>query len=82
MEIREAIAAAQHEIWSHWMRHLFTCGEFDEAGNFILPREVAQHWQRQMRTPYQKLSEREKDSDREQADKILALLNMDSIQQG
>lgn len=46
MDLREAIAAAQHDIWSHWMRYLFSCGEFDGAGNFILPKETVLHWQR------------------------------------
>lgn len=44
-------------------------------GAFSIPPGLVRHWARQMDTPYEELSEREKESDREQADKVLAVLD-------
>lgn len=82
MPVREALADVQHEIWSHWMRYFFTkcqnrqpwLGEGDEGTYTVFPISLANRWTRQMNTPYAELSEQEKNSDREQADKILAVL--------
>lgn len=65
----EAVADAQHEIWSHWMKYLFTCGH-NVDGNFIIPKDKVERWKRQMNTPYNELTEKEKDSDRDQAKKV------------
>lgn len=70
--IREACAAVQHEIWSSWMRYLFeTTIDMGHNGLAISPSNVIR-WARQMNTPYDELSEEEKESDRHQADKILS----------
>jgi len=81
-DIRENLAAAQHDIWAHWMRYMFTQGRFFQTltGENVdkvvetwgMPADKVIRWRRQMNTPYSDLSEAEKDSDREQADKILA----------
>lgn len=74
-ELREHIAAVQHEIWSHWMRYLFSRAEgSDYAGGAVIPNALVLRWQRQMETPYAGLTERERESDREQADKVLAVM--------
>lgn len=71
----EAVADCQHEIWSHWMKYLFTCGE-DLNGDFVIPKEKVDRWKRQMKTSYDELTEKEKDSDRDQAKKVFtAILN-------
>lgn len=66
---REELARLQHEIWSHWMRYQFSVME----GNKI-PQDKVERRTRQMNTSYDQLTEKEKDSDREQADKILSLI--------
>jgi hypothetical protein len=71
---REPLADVQHEIWSHWMRYLFTRGYELPGGGYALHASDVERWRRQMTTSYPDLSEREKDSDREQADKVLAKL--------
>lgn len=68
---RETLSDVSHEIWSSWMRWMFTVGTVNEDGTWTMPASLVQRWQRQMETPYTELTEREKDSDREQADKIL-----------
>jgi hypothetical protein len=70
----EALADVQHEIWSHWMRYLFSVCTANEDGSYTIPAGKVQHWQRQMATPYHELPEAEKESDREQAAKVLKLL--------
>jgi hypothetical protein len=73
-QLRESLADVSHEIWAHWMRYLFSRCEDDDLG-MVISRDDYLHWKRQIDTPYSELTEREKDSDREQADKILAVLN-------
>ena len=71
-ELREKLADMQHEIWSHWMRYLFSCGEEQYNGTFLLPGDKVERWKQQMNKPYSELTEKERESDREQADKILS----------
>lgn len=73
-KIRERIADVQHEIWAHWMRYLFSVGYEDMEGNFIIPADKARRWKRQTETPYSELTEKERESDRHQADKVIAVL--------
>ena len=72
---REKIASLQHEIWSHWMKYMFSqCYQVGETGDtWIIPPAKVKRWQRQMVTSYSDLSKKEKESDRHHADKILAL---------
>ena len=70
----EALAALAHEQWSGWMRYLFAqCPEL-YTGSRLIPVEWATRWVRQMKTPYAELSETEKDSDRTEARRVLAVL--------
>lgn len=73
-ELREALADMEHERWSGWMRYLFDLCEIHADGSVTIPANSANHWRRQIATPYADLSEREKDSDRKEVDKILNLL--------
>ena len=74
---RETLAALQHTQWSGWMRHLFSRCVWNDERGMLIPREWADRWHRQVETPYSELSEAEKNSDREEADRVLALLNLD-----
>lgn len=72
--LREALAAYAHNAWTGWMIYLFSkCTE--EPGNvYRIPPWAVERWKRQMGTNYCDLSEEEKASDREEADKMLALM--------
>jgi len=82
--IREKLADYAHEAWSGWMKHLFNKSKIMYSrdyqsdalnpGGVLIPDALVKRWQRQMTTPYSELSEEEKDSDRKEADKILAIL--------
>lgn len=45
-----------------------------KTGNLIIPKEKAERWKRQMETRYFNLTEKEKQSDREQVDKFIHLI--------
>ena len=79
--LRERLAALQHAIWSHWMRYMFAQGTYREIeldGKaqrvWIMPEPQRVRWERQMAMPYGALPAAERESDRDQADKVLSLL--------
>jgi hypothetical protein len=55
------------------MRYLFSVCYNSNSG-IIIPADKVELWKRQMITSYKFLSEKEKESDREQADKVLRVL--------
>ena len=61
---REQLAALEHARWSHWIRYM------------VKHPEELDLWLEQASTKYCDLSEKEKDGDREWADKILSVLNL------
>lgn len=73
--MREKLAALAHEQWSGWMEYLFSKGEFQEDGTWVMPKWAVERWSKQALTSYKALSEEEKNSDREEADRVLKLLN-------
>lgn len=73
--VREQLAAIQHSIWAHWMKYLFSVCVRNQDGSATIPADLVQRWMQQIITSYDELSEQEKDSDREQADKILATIS-------
>ena len=74
--LREALAALEHDQWAHWTRYML-----DTLRNTGIPMtsEIVARWERQIATPYAELTEAEKDSDREWADKVLAVLDSDRL---
>jgi hypothetical protein len=74
-EIREALAAQEHDRWSRWMRYMFAYGTFNNDGTWTMNAVKVKRWQRQLETPYEHLSEAEKDSDRKEADLTIELLS-------
>ena len=69
---RERLAAVAHEIWAHWMHYLFSKCEQNPDGSMTIPVGLVLRWGRQVDTPYSELSEQERESDRHQADKMIA----------
>ena len=70
-ELTEHLAAIEHERWSHWQRYLHSKGQRQPDGSIVLPPQLVERWEKQMATAYADLSEKEKDSDREQVRKYL-----------
>ena len=76
ISVREKIAAVQHAIWAHWMAYLFSVCQPNGDGSATIPTEKVERWARQACTPYAELTEGEKESDREQADKVLSEISL------
>lgn len=62
------------------MEYLFSKGEMTPDGTCTLPSWAVNRWYRQANTPYGSLSEAEKESDRAEADKILAIIASDPVE--
>ncbi|MEA3430169.1 MAG: hypothetical protein U9R08_02770 [Nanoarchaeota archaeon] len=60
-ESREKLADLEHQQWVHWTDYMLK----------NLTSENQERWMRQIETNYKALSEKEKDSDREWADKSI-----------
>jgi hypothetical protein len=70
----EQLAAVEHERWAHWQQYVHDQCERQDDGSLVIPAELAARWQSQIETPYTELSEREKDSDREQVRRYLPIV--------
>lgn len=70
----EQLAAIEHERWAHWQQYVHDQCERQEDGSLVIPAELAARWQAQIETPYAELTEREKDSDREQVRRYLPVV--------
>ncbi len=71
----EQLADKEHASWARWMKYLFDQCKAQPDGSLRLPLRFALHWQRQVVTPYATLSEREKQSDREEVAHILPIID-------
>lgn len=72
-ELREQLAAIEHERWADWQRWCHKVLRENNPSPEI--GDVLERWDRQIETPYTELSEKEKDSDREQVDRYWHLIN-------
>lgn len=67
----DVLADIEHERWSHWQRYLHGKGTREADGSITLPAELVAQWEHQIATPFSGLSEKEKESDRDQVRKYL-----------
>lgn len=69
-EYIEELADIEHQRWADWQRwvHDESIGHPD---GLIIPQDLVNRWERQINTPYSKLSEKEKQSDRNQVQRYL-----------
>lgn len=72
MKANEGLAAYAHDAWSRWMRYLFEQTVETDRG-CVIPTDLVERWKRQMDTPYADLSEGEKESDRQEAIRIMRI---------
>lgn len=70
----ERLATIEHERWSHWQRYLHSKCEKGEDGSLTIPAEQVYRWEKQMSTPFEELTESEKESDREQVLRYLPVV--------
>jgi hypothetical protein len=71
----EKLASVEHERWSHWQRYMHSqCTPVGSDGALLIPGSLVKRWEGQINTPYSKLTEAEKESDREQVRRYLPLI--------
>jgi len=80
--LREKLAALCHDQWSGWMVYLFSKCEQGDDGTLIMPKWAVEQWSCQAGTKYAGLTPKERDSDRKEADKFLAVLSTESSKRG
>ena len=85
---REALADLEHQQWAHWTRYMLKTLEPLLSPNLRWNPDVRgnaeaalERWLRQINTPYADLTEKEKDSDREWADKVLEITGQEDLAQ-
>lgn len=81
----ERLAKLEHEQWSHWIQYQKTQKELAWLDFFNKTRKPQfdsnnmERWIVQSQTPYSKLTEKEKESDRELARNVLASIKLTHI---
>lgn len=80
-EIREVMANQEHIRWAKWQKYLHSKLQYEErnfgshkVAYYLLDAGLYEHWSRQIDTDYSELSEKEKDSDREQVEPYLSII--------
>lgn len=76
LSVRESLSEYAHEAWSGWMIYMFSKMTLNDDGTATMPKWAVERWTRQMNTKYSELPESEKDSDRDEADRILSIINI------
>lgn len=70
----DELASIEHERWAHWQRYVHSKCLKQPDGSIVIPADLVAQWERQIATPFEQLSDKEKDSDREQVQKYLPFL--------
>ncbi|MFA5993344.1 MAG: hypothetical protein WC823_00120 [Parcubacteria group bacterium] len=73
--IFEKLADIEHQRWADWQKYLHSLCDVNPNGSLTIPSFFVNKWKKQIETPYQRLSEKEKDSDREQVQRYWNLIN-------
>lgn len=71
MILKDKIASLCHDQWTHWIVSLLGKGIPNADGTLTVPKDTIDRWRRQMNTPYDQLSKKEKDLDIIEADKFI-----------
>lgn len=72
--LREVLAAIEHARWADWQRWVHSVCTRNPDGSLTIPATLVERWERQIATPYDQLSAREKEADREQVDRYWPLI--------
>jgi len=75
--LTEDLADYAHTSWAGWMKYLFKKSVENKDGTVTIPKDLVDRWKLQMTTSYKKLSEKEKESDRDEARKIIVAILME-----
>lgn len=84
-DLREFIekgAALEHSKWSGWQEHLHSLCVKNPDGSLTIPKERVERWERQIKTLYADLPEKEKELDRIEVRKYIPLISALSVLDG
>lgn len=73
-DLTEDLADLAHCQWTGWMEYLFEKSMQNEDGTVTIPKWAVSRWKRQIITPYKDLPDEEKESDREEARRVLGVI--------
>ncbi len=76
-KVREELATYAHKAWTGWMDYLFKKSSHNNDGTVTIPKWAVERWMEQCATPYNALSEIEKNSDRAEANEMLKIISRD-----
>jgi hypothetical protein len=77
--MREKLSDIEHTRWSGWQAYLHSKCIKNADGSLTIPAGYVFHLERLINTPYNKLTEKEKDSDRVEANKTLLALKKELL---
>jgi hypothetical protein len=70
----DQLAAIEHERWAHWQRYMHGQASRRDDGTLILPADLVARWEKQIDTRYADLSADEQESDKEQVERYLPII--------
>ncbi len=70
----ERLAAIEHERWSHWQRYMHGKATKQEDGSLLSPADLVERWEKQIATDYADLPADEQESDKEQVERYLPII--------
>ncbi|NEU12099.1 hypothetical protein G3T14_08135 [Methylobacterium sp. BTF04] len=74
-ELIEELASIEHQRWAHWQKYMHEKATKQPDGSLVLPADLVKRWEKQIGTPYDLLSASEKESDREQVNLYLPVID-------
>jgi hypothetical protein len=77
IDLIEKLSAIEHERWADWQKYVFSKCEVLIDGSTMIPKWAVEQWTRQIETPYDKLTEAEKDSDRREVNRYFPILRQE-----
>ena len=75
------LAAIEHERWAHWQRYMHGKASRQDDGALVIPAELVARWEKQIETPYANLSAADQESDKEQVERYLPIIE-EALDQG
>jgi len=73
-ELMEKLANIEHERWSGWQKYLHSKCLKNPDGSLTIPAEYVFHLEKLIKTTYENLTEKEKESDRKEVRKTLEVI--------
>lgn len=70
----DRLAAIEHERWSHWQRYMHGKATRQADGALLIPSDLVARWEKQIATPYVDLPADEQESDKEQVERYLPII--------